>query len=340
VAVSGDTVVVGASLEDSNATGVNDNQSDNSASASGAAYVFTRSGTTWTQQAYLKASNTETSDRFGFSVAVSGDTVVVGAYQEDSNATGVNDNQSDNSAANAGAAYVFFRSSGTWTQQAYLKASNTGGADQFGNGVAVAGDTIVVGAFAEDSNATGINGNQADNSASAAGAAYVFVLPLPTPTNPLATPASVCSGSSAALSVANPAPGIVIDWFTGSCGGTLIGTGNPFNVTPAATTTYFARARNPSSGATSDACAAVSVAVSTCACSPADIANTDGDPAPDSVIDNGDFNLFFHSFFLASTDPARLAADIANTDGDPGADGAVDNGDFTAFFTFFFLGCP
>ena len=67
------------------------------------------------QQAYLKASNTEGSDEFGRSVAISGDTVVVGAWQEDSNATGVNGTQSDNSATNAGAAYVFVRSSGTWT---------------------------------------------------------------------------------------------------------------------------------------------------------------------------------------------------------------------------------
>ncbi len=59
------------------------------------------------QQAYLKASNTDSGDWFGWSVAVSGDTVVVGAYLEDSNATGVNGNQADNSAGNSGAAYVF-----------------------------------------------------------------------------------------------------------------------------------------------------------------------------------------------------------------------------------------
>ena len=91
-------MVVGATGEASNATGVNGNQSDNSATDSGAAYVFVRSGTNWTQQAYLKASNTGADDYFGWSVAVSGDTVVVGALGEDSNATGVNGNQSDNSA--------------------------------------------------------------------------------------------------------------------------------------------------------------------------------------------------------------------------------------------------
>jgi hypothetical protein len=66
-------------------------------------------------------------DVFGLSVAISGDTVVVGAFAEDSNATGVNGDQSNNSAPASGAAYVFVRSSGTWSQQAYLKASNTGG---------------------------------------------------------------------------------------------------------------------------------------------------------------------------------------------------------------------
>ncbi|MDB6131952.1 MAG: Integrin alpha beta-propellor repeat protein, partial [Verrucomicrobiales bacterium] len=173
VAVSGDTVVVGAPFEDSNATGVNGNQADDSAQMSGAAYIFVRSGATWSQQAYLKASNTGAEDYFG-SVAVSGDTVVVGASGEDSNATGVNGNQADNSAQWSGAAYVFVRSGATWSQQAYLKASSTGAEDYFGV-VAVSGDTVIVGARGEDSSATGVNGNQADNSAENSGAAYVFV---------------------------------------------------------------------------------------------------------------------------------------------------------------------
>jgi uncharacterized membrane protein len=175
VAVSGETVVVGAAREDSNATGVNGDQADNSADFAGAAYVFVRSGTTWTQQAYLKASNTESLDRFGYAVAVSGDTVVVGATFEGSNATGVNGNQADNSAGQAGAVYVFARTGTAWAQQAYLKASNTGAGDTFGSAVAVSGDTLVVGAWSEDSNAPGVNGNQADNSAPSAGATYVFV---------------------------------------------------------------------------------------------------------------------------------------------------------------------
>jgi hypothetical protein len=175
VAISGDTVVVGTYAEASHATGVNGNQSDNSAANAGAAYVFVRSGTNWHQQAYLKASNTAANDRFGASVAVSGDTVVVGADGESSNAAGVNGNQSDNSAANAGAAYVFVRNGTNWIQQAYLKASNTGANDYFGFALAVSGDTVVVGAYLEDSNATGVNGSQGNNAAPASGAAYVFV---------------------------------------------------------------------------------------------------------------------------------------------------------------------
>jgi len=174
VAISGDALVVGAYREDSSATGINGDQADNSAADSGAVYVFTRSGDTWSQQAYLKASNTEADDWFGWSVAISGDTLVVGAPREGSNATGINGDQADNSADGSGAAYVFTRSGGTWSQQAYLKASNTGAGDEFGHSVAISGDTLVVGARGEDSIATGVNGDQADTSAGNFGAAYVF----------------------------------------------------------------------------------------------------------------------------------------------------------------------
>jgi hypothetical protein len=175
VAVSGDTAVVGAVREQSNATGVNGNQTDNSANFSGAAYVFVRSGGVWSQQAYLKASNTEVNDMFGSSVAVTGDTAVVGALGEDSSATGVNGNEADNGQPNSGACYVFVRSGSTWSQQAYLKSSNAGNNDQFGASIAISGDTLAVGAFGENSNATGVNGNQANNSTVFAGACYVFV---------------------------------------------------------------------------------------------------------------------------------------------------------------------
>ncbi len=178
VAISGDTVVVGAYDEDSAAPGVGGNQANNAAPDAGAAYVFTRSVAqgvpTWTQEAYLKASNPDAGDNFGVSVAISGATVVVGASDESSAANGVGGNQANNAAPDAGAAYVFTRSGATWTQQAYLKAAVSETDDEFGTTVAVDGDTIVVGAEWEDSAATNVNGNQADNSAPNAGAVYVF----------------------------------------------------------------------------------------------------------------------------------------------------------------------
>ena len=134
-----------------------------------------RSGTVWTQQAYLKASSPDADDNFGISVAVSGDTVVIGVNCEDSSSTGVNENSDDNSGYDSGAAYVFVRSGTSWSQQAYLKASNAEAGDNFGLSVAVSGDTVVIGAPFEDSKATGVNGDQADNSIDDPGAAYVFV---------------------------------------------------------------------------------------------------------------------------------------------------------------------
>jgi len=174
----GNTLAVGAMGESSNATGINGDQTDNSLAGAGAAYVFTRTGTAWSQQAYLKASNTGASDRFGFELSLSsdGNTLAVGADGEDSNATGINGNQTDNSLAIAGAAYVFTRTGTTWSQQAYLKASNTGTNDYFGLKLSLSsdGNTLAVAASHEDSYATGINGDQTDNSLASAGAAYVF----------------------------------------------------------------------------------------------------------------------------------------------------------------------
>jgi hypothetical protein len=166
VSISGDTIVVGAPQ--------NKVTTNNGAIASGAAYVFVREGPNWTQQAYLQPSNPGTNDYFGQSVSISGDTIVVGAHQEGSSATGVNGDQSNNAAPVSGAAYVFVRDGTTWSQQAYLKASNTGAGDYFGRWVSISGDTIVVGSPREDSNATGVNGDDS-NEATDSGAAYVYV---------------------------------------------------------------------------------------------------------------------------------------------------------------------
>jgi hypothetical protein len=180
VALSGDgaTLVVGAINEDSAAAGVDGNQLDNTAGNSGAAYVFVRVGDAWTQQAYLKASNTDPADAFGAGVALSfdGSVLLVGAPDEDSAATGVDGNQLDNTVTDSGAVYVFERTGSAWAQTAYVKASNTGGNDGFGTYLAISGsgDRFAVGAPDEDSAATGIDGDSFNNARAASGAVYLF----------------------------------------------------------------------------------------------------------------------------------------------------------------------
>jgi hypothetical protein len=126
LALSGDgnTLAVTSYLEDNAARGVRPPQVQqfliqeifnawrehkNEAEESGALYVFTRTGMTWTAGAYIKSANNDAGDEFGSAVAVSGDghTIVAGAHQEDGAPRGVNGNQADNSAADSGAAYVF-----------------------------------------------------------------------------------------------------------------------------------------------------------------------------------------------------------------------------------------
>lgn len=188
LALSGDgnTLAIGAVLEDGAGTGVNNGspgQSDDNAPDSGAVYVYTRDTVTgeWSQQAYVKASNTEALDNFGSALALSenGNTLVVGAPGEDSASTGINDTtpgEGDNSASASGAVYVFSRSGANWSQQAYVKASNTGAQDNFGYALALSddGNTLAVGAYFEDSAATVVGGNEADNTAANSGAVYVF----------------------------------------------------------------------------------------------------------------------------------------------------------------------
>jgi hypothetical protein len=165
LSADGNTLAVGAHLEDSSTIGI-DTTPNELAPDSGAVYVFTRSAGTWSQQAYVKASDTANGDDFGFSVALSGDgnTLAVGASLEDSG-----------TAADAGAAYIFTRAAGVWTEQAYIKASNPEAGDEFGSSVALSGDgnTLAVGAPFEDSGTTGIGGTP-NELAIDAGATYVF----------------------------------------------------------------------------------------------------------------------------------------------------------------------
>jgi hypothetical protein len=180
LSTDGRTMAIGAWGEDSAAVGVNGDQTDNSALRSGAVYVFDGDGLGgWSQQAYIKASNTGVGDHFGEELALSGDgnTLVVGTWDEDSGATGIDGDGSDNSADGAGAVYVFARDgANTWVQQAYLKASNTDADDAFGRSVAISadGNLLVVAAHQEASGATEIDGDQADNTRPWAGAVYAY----------------------------------------------------------------------------------------------------------------------------------------------------------------------
>ena len=178
----GNTLAAGSLDEDCLATGVNPAQpcdSDRGSDTSvGAVYVFVRSGTTWTQQAFIKASNTGKEDWFGSRLALSGDgsTLAVGAQLEDSDAQGIDGRQENDSASEAGAVYFLTRTGTVWSQQAYVKGSNTEAFDEFGSSVALSRDgrTMAVGARGEDSGAKGFDGSQADNSVAEAGAIYVF----------------------------------------------------------------------------------------------------------------------------------------------------------------------
>ncbi|MBL0943282.1 MAG: integrin [Hydrogenophaga sp.] len=187
LSADGTTLAVGAMGEDSATTTINGEQRLNdTAPQSGAVYVFTRGASGWTQQAYLKAANAGSDDRFGLSLALSADghTLAVGAPLEDSGSAA---DGSSNTAPDSGAVYVFGRAGSQWTQTAYLKAFNaascpaTACGDQFGGQLALSADgqTLAVGAIHEGSDLSGVvNGvpaagaiNQnADNS----GAVYVF----------------------------------------------------------------------------------------------------------------------------------------------------------------------
>src|SRR5262245_22014493 len=182
----GNTLAVSAPGEGSSAKGINGDQNDNSIPEAGAVYVFTRTGTTWSQQAYIKASNTgepgvgdqfADGDRFGFSLSLSadGNTLAVGAIAEDSGAKGINGDQNDNSQSSAGAVYVFSRNIGNWSQQAYIKPSNTDANDLFGYSVGLSadGNTLAASAYDEDGSARTVNGPQ-DKARRGAGAIYIF----------------------------------------------------------------------------------------------------------------------------------------------------------------------
>ena len=188
VALSGDTAVIGADL--------NDEKGDNS----GAAYVFTRSGSTWSQQAKLTADDGAAGDLFGIRVALSGVTAVIGAARD------------DDKGDNAGAAYVFIRSGTRWSQRAKLTADDGAANDRFGTRVAVSGNTAVIGAILDDDNS--------DNS----GSAYVF------------TQSGTTWSQRAKLTAADSAADDVFGWSVALAGDTvLIGAPTSILVSPGGT---------------------------------------------------------------------------------------------------------
>ena len=138
VSIDGETAVVGAWQEDPGGI-----------SNAGAAYVFVRSGSGWVQEAKLTASDAASGDVFGYSVSISGDTAIVGAERDN---------------GNVGAAYVFVRSGGVWSQESKLTVPDGAAGDYFGSRVSLYSDTAVVGAWMSDPG--GVSG---------AGSAYVFV---------------------------------------------------------------------------------------------------------------------------------------------------------------------
>jgi uncharacterized repeat protein (TIGR01451 family) len=133
VSIDGNTVVVGAGWKDT---------------FIGAAYIYTRSGTTWTQEAKINASDGTNGNEFGMAVSISGDTVAVGARF-------VN--------VWTGAAYIYSRTGTTWTEEARINASDGQYFDQFGWSVAIDGNYVIAGAPGETTT----------------GAAYIFWKPIP-----------------------------------------------------------------------------------------------------------------------------------------------------------------
>lgn len=163
VAISGDTIAIGAYYDDYDANG------DNFMDVSGAVYVYTRTANTWSFQQKLVGeglNGRKSADYFGYSLSLDADTIVVGVKKQDSDASGANSN------SDAGAAYVYTRTGNSWSFQQKLVGEGLNGrmnSDYFGDSVAIDADTIVVGTYEQDYDAAGAT------YLSRAGAAYVFI---------------------------------------------------------------------------------------------------------------------------------------------------------------------
>ncbi len=155
VSISDNYIIVGAYSEDENASG------SDTKSAAGSAYIFYNNGSNWTQQQKIVASDRAADDYFGASVSISGNYAIIGAYQEDENASGTN------SLSSSGSAYIFYNN-GSWVQQQKIVAADRNAEDNFGYAVSISGNYAIVGAYSEDEDVSG------SNTKSAAGSAYIF----------------------------------------------------------------------------------------------------------------------------------------------------------------------
>ncbi|MDD9939789.1 MAG: hypothetical protein OXU20_01885 [Myxococcales bacterium] len=153
VAMDGDTLAAAAPFESDDA---------------GAVHIFVREGEEWNQAARLSGSRSAPGDTFGYSLALEGGTLVVGAPGHDAR------DPSGAAVVNSGAVYVFERAQSTWTEQAYLHAAPVGAGDAFGRAVDISGDRLAVGAPYEDSNSRVINGDRKNDDLPKSGAVYVF----------------------------------------------------------------------------------------------------------------------------------------------------------------------
>lgn len=176
VAISGQDAIVGAI------------QDEIGGAVRGSAYIFTRTGSVWSEQQKLLASDGAVNDKFGASVAIAGDSAMVGANGDD---TAVDSDR--------GGVYHFRRSGTAWTEQQKLTASDGATNDNFGSSVAISADAVIVGGYLDDS-AGGLD----------QGSAYAFTdggHPTPTPT-PGVTPTPTASPTPPVTPTPGPSPGV------------------------------------------------------------------------------------------------------------------------------------
>lgn len=224
-----DRAIVGARSD------AQDENGANSMTAAGSAFVFKRdpgSGM-WLPEDKLDASDRASGDRFGYSVGISGSLAIVGAALEDHNATG------GATLSGAGSAYTFQLSGSAWNQTQKIVANDRNTYDWFGGSSAIFKDRIIVGASDEDEDDSPVPGNTMAES----GSAYVYEIAQTPATQPTISASSTtfCPGTTITLSVSSGSLNNAANWqwYTGSCNGTIVGTGNSINVTPGTTTTYY-----------------------------------------------------------------------------------------------------